>query len=196
MEGATMVVKQLRINGTMWTYRRVHQGNDVIIVASDGHNEKKCVVSHHRYDVHHRNVHMQVDGQAFDMTIRHDEQTGAKVVTDLHTCQQYRIESLCHRGEQSSKAVTSSLGLHDHRLKSPLAGRVIKVLVGPAQRVSEGEPLMLIESMKMENEIRSPRPGIIKTILTAEGNVVQPNHILIEFEKEGEDNATTKSQYG
>ena len=48
----------------------------------------------------------------------------------------------------------------------------------------------------MENEIRSPHAGIIKTIFMNVGDVVQQSHLIIEFEKEGEGNAAAKSPYG
>jgi biotin carboxyl carrier protein len=72
----------------------------------------------------------------------------------------------------------------------------MKICVQTGQSVHEGQPLCVIESMKMENEIRSPRAGIIKTIFMNVGNVVQPNHIMIEFEKEGEGNAAAKNSHG
>lgn len=82
-----------------------------------------------------------------------------------------------------------------HELKSPLAGRITRVVVQPGQSVQPGSPLLFIESMKMENEICAQSAAFIKTIFISEGNVVQPNQILIEFEKEGESNATSKNAH-
>ena len=78
-------------------------------------------------------------------------------------------------------------------LKSPLAGRVSRVVVEPGQRVERGQAILFIESMKMENEMGAPRAAFIKTIFIAPGIVVQPEQILVEFEEEGGAcNAATK----
>ena len=46
-------------------------------------------------------------------------------------------------------------------IKAPIPGLVVKVMVAPGQQVSEGDPLVILEAMKMENELRAPRDGII-----------------------------------
>lgn len=80
-------------------------------------------------------------------------------------------------------------------LKAPLGGRVIKILVEPGQQIIKNQPLIIIESMKMENEICAHCDTIIKTLPIKVGDLVQPNQVLVIFEKEGEKgnhNATPK----
>lgn len=82
-------------------------------------------------------------------------------------------------------------------LKSPLAGRVIKVLVTVGQEVKALQPLVIIESMKMENEICAPHNTIIKTLSIAAGNLVQQNQVLVTFdEMKGEIDGTSKNEHG
>jgi biotin carboxyl carrier protein len=85
--------------------------------------------------------------------------------------------------------------VQSNQLKSPLAGRITRVLVQQGQSVTAGQTLLFIESMKMENEICAQGAAFIKTIFISEGFVVQPDQILIEFEKEGESNATSKNEH-
>jgi biotin carboxyl carrier protein len=76
---------------------------------------------------------------------------------------------------------------------SPLAGRVIKILVGQSQAVSKNQPLVVIESMKMENELCAPYDAVIKTQYIFEGDVVKTNQVLLSLErKKGEGDATTE----
>jgi biotin carboxyl carrier protein len=49
-------------------------------------------------------------------------------------------------------------------VKAPIPGLVVKVLVAPGQQVAEGEPLLILEAMKMENELRAPRAGLIHEV--------------------------------
>jgi biotin carboxyl carrier protein len=46
-------------------------------------------------------------------------------------------------------------------IKAPIPGLVVKVMVAPGQQVAEGDPLLILEAMKMENELRAPRDGVI-----------------------------------
>lgn len=85
-------------------------------------------------------------------------------------------------------------------LKSPLAGRVIKVLVTPGQQVVAHQPIVIIESMKMENEICAPYNAFIKTLSITEGNLVQQNQVLVTFDEiqkeiEGENDGAAKNGY-
>lgn len=57
-------------------------------------------------------------------------------------------------------------------VSSEVAGNVWKVLAKEGQRVSEAEPLVIVESMKMEIPIESPTAGIVRQILCAEGQNV------------------------
>ncbi len=70
----------------------------------------------------------------------------------------------------------------ERALRSPLAGRVVKILVKPGDKVSKNQLLVIIESMKMENEIHATLHGFIKNVSIMEGNLVQQNQVLITFE--------------
>ncbi len=59
-----------------------------------------------------------------------------------------------------------------------LPGVVLKILVKPGDRVQAGDPVIIIESMKMENEIVSPRDGVIAEILVKEGQRVEAGDVL------------------
>ncbi len=80
---------------------------------------------------------------------------------------------------------------NDQSLHSPLAGRVLTVAVVVGQLVKKHQPLLTVESMKMENEICAPYDAIIKTLLIKPGDLVQPKQRLITFFLgEGVSNAT------
>ncbi|MBJ80081.1 MAG: acetyl-CoA carboxylase biotin carboxyl carrier protein subunit [Myxococcales bacterium] len=63
-------------------------------------------------------------------------------------------------------------------INSPMPGKVVKILVEEGQEVSEGDGLLVIEAMKIENELRAPKSGIVKTIQTSEGNTVESGSLL------------------
>lgn len=64
-------------------------------------------------------------------------------------------------------------------ISAPLAGNVWKIVVAQGQRVQEGDLLLVLEAMKMENEIIADRDGIIGELLVAEGSTVEIGQILL-----------------
>ena len=67
-------------------------------------------------------------------------------------------------------------------LKAPMPGRVLEILVNEGDSVAEGDGLIVLEAMKMENVIKSNREGVLKSIQTAVGDSVEKNAILLSFE--------------
>jgi acetyl-CoA carboxylase biotin carboxylase subunit len=64
----------------------------------------------------------------------------------------------------------------------PMPGKIIKIMVKKGEEIAEGEALLIIESMKMENTIKAPLRGIIKAININEGEMAETGHCLIEIE--------------
>jgi len=59
---------------------------------------------------------------------------------------------------------------------------VIRIAVKPGQTVQAGEVLISLEAMKMELPIRAPRDGIVRAVNCREGELVQPDQSLLDFE--------------
>lgn len=77
------------------------------------------------------------------------------------------------------------LKVHKHSVKevlSPMPGLVVSVFVEVGQTVIEGENLLSLEAMKMENIIKSPGVGRVRSIHISPSQAVDKNQILIEFE--------------
>ena len=66
-------------------------------------------------------------------------------------------------------------------IKAPMPGLVIDLKVKAGDEVKQGDPLLILEAMKMENILKSPGGGIVKTIKTKKGDSVEKNQVLIEF---------------
>jgi len=64
-------------------------------------------------------------------------------------------------------------------IKSPMPGRVVRVLVAVGDRVTERQPLVVVEAMKMENEIRAPGEGVVKDVLVVPGAAVESGAVLV-----------------
>jgi biotin carboxyl carrier protein len=61
---------------------------------------------------------------------------------------------------------------------APMPGKIIRLLVKPGDQVEVGEGLLVVEAMKMQNEVRSPKSGRVERLLVAEGTAVNAGEIL------------------
>ena len=63
-------------------------------------------------------------------------------------------------------------------VQAPMPGKVIRVLIGEGQSVEAGQGLLVVEAMKMQNEIRSPKSGTVQRVLVREGQAVNAGDVL------------------
>jgi biotin carboxyl carrier protein len=67
-------------------------------------------------------------------------------------------------------------------IKAMMPGRVVNVLVKPGETVAQGQGLIIIEAMKMENELKSPKAGVVAEVKVAAGQTVEKGGVLIVIE--------------
>lgn len=63
-----------------------------------------------------------------------------------------------------------------------MPGKVVKVVVEEGQEVEEGEPLLIMEAMKMEHTLRAPKAGKVVRVSAVPGAVIGEEDVLIELE--------------
>jgi acetyl/propionyl-CoA carboxylase alpha subunit len=68
------------------------------------------------------------------------------------------------------------------QVKAPMPGRVVRVLVNDGQTVAEGEAIVVIEAMKMQNELRSPKEGRVVRVAVGVGDAVGAGDVLAVVE--------------
>jgi biotin carboxyl carrier protein len=68
------------------------------------------------------------------------------------------------------------------RVQAPMPGKLVRVLVSAGQDVGAGQGLVVMEAMKMENEIRAPRAGRVKEAPVREGQAVETGALLVLLE--------------
>jgi biotin carboxyl carrier protein len=72
-------------------------------------------------------------------------------------------------------------GAGDTGLMAPMPATVVAIHVNPGQAVESGDTLIVLEAMKMELPLRSPRSGVVKSIHCQQGELVQPGIPLLEM---------------
>jgi pyruvate carboxylase subunit B len=66
-------------------------------------------------------------------------------------------------------------------LRAPMPGLVLRVLVAEGEEVHPGRPLVVVEAMKMENELKAAGPGVVRRVLVAPGDAVEKGAVLVEL---------------
>ena len=87
-----------------------------------------------------------------------------------------------HRLREERERLRSSARGAGGGLEAPMPGRVIAVRVSPGQAVGRGEELLVVEAMKMENALRAPRAGTVRSVAVRVGDMVTPGVALVDLE--------------
>jgi acetyl/propionyl-CoA carboxylase alpha subunit len=109
--------------------------------------------------------------------------TGADTQYNVYTRGSYRTvkiyndEMILHETLKRG----GSLG-NDSALTSGMPGKILKVQIQKGDVIKEGEPLIVMEAMKMENEMRAPKDVTIKDVLVKVGDNVEAGCLLVTFE--------------
>ena len=64
-------------------------------------------------------------------------------------------------------------------IKTAMPGKVVRILVESGDEVTKGDGIIVVEAMKMQNELKSPKDGVVKEIRSAEGDTVNVGEVLV-----------------
>ena len=71
-----------------------------------------------------------------------------------------------------SRKAAAGVGEGPQKVAAPMPGKVVRILVQPGSEVEAGQGIMVVEAMKMQNEIKSPKKGVVQKIAVTEGGSV------------------------
>ena len=118
---------------------------------------------------------VRVDGKVVDLTIEGAPPEVGAVASGHRSYVRVESERMCAAAQ--AKKSTSSGG--DKIVKSPMPGRVVKVLVAKGDSVAVGQGLFVLEAMKMENEVRARVAGTVAEVHVAAGATVEGSAKLL-----------------
>lgn len=122
---------------------------------------------------------IEVNGKMYNVGLEQE-------VNTLKTPILVRKEVITKPGENKISAKTAPMPPSNkpsaNGIKAPLPGSIIRVATKVGDTVKEGDLLLVMESMKMENNILSEKNGVVKNILVEAGQAVMQDDIMIELE--------------
>lgn len=93
------------------------------------------------------------------------------------------VADVAQQAAQRLSAADASDGAVAAAVHSPMPGKIVRVLVGAGQAVGAGEPLIVLEAMKMEHTMKAPADAVVAGVHAVEGEVVGQKALLLSLEK-------------
>lgn len=136
------------------------------------------------YQVHIKSIEgdvaeLEVNGTPYSVKIKQEIKASK---TPILVRKEAQSKSADKRVVENMTPVSSGAKPSSKTIKSPLPGSVIKVSVTEGQSFKEGDVLMVMESMKMENNILAERSGKVLKICAPAGSAVLQDEVLFEVE--------------
>lgn len=116
-------------------------------------------------------ANIEVNGTSYEVEVHRDMK-----VTKTPTLVRHPVVSKPGEGQITKKDATV------YKVKAPLPGSIFKLNVAVDDTVKKGDTLLVMEAMKMENNIMSEKDGVIKSIKVAVGDAVLQEDVLMEIE--------------
>lgn len=162
----------------------------------------KAQLDNQEYEVDIDKQGITIDGEQLDWDIQHIEN---QLFHIIHNDQSYRTEILevdkvakevkiKINGKKVTVSIKDKMDLLLEKLgmdmasssmlndiKAPMPGLILEINVNIGDEVQKGDPIMILEAMKMENVLKSPGEGTIKNIKVSKGDSVEKNQVLVEF---------------
>ena len=90
----------------------------------------------------------------------------------------YEVEVRDPRSPRSRQAAKAAAGEGERRITAPMPGKVVRILLQEGAQVEAGEGVLVVEAMKMQNELKSPKKGVLKKLVAREGAAVNAGETL------------------
>jgi biotin carboxyl carrier protein len=115
-----------------------------------------------------------LDGQAFDL--------GAVATEAGFDISLRGVRYAVGVADPRKKALRLTTATGQNAIKTTMPGRVVRILAKEGDAVVMGQPVIVVEAMKMENELKAPRDGTIRRVSVEAGALVEAGTVLVEIE--------------
>ncbi len=117
-----------------------------------------------------------LDGASFEMLVEETPQSHDVTLRG----EQFRVQIEDERTRRLNAGRQGpALPQGDLSVRAPIPGMIVKVLVEDGDEIIQDQPLMILEAMKMENEIRAMRSGVVRKVEVTAGQSVEQDAVLI-----------------
>lgn len=121
-----------------------------------------------------KNYTITVNGKVYEVTVEENTQNGVKKET---------AAPAPSANPAPVRTVNTGADVEGTPVKAPMPGKILDVKVSQGQNVKRGDVLMVLEAMKMENEIVAPEDGTVASVQVSAGSVVEAGDVLASLKQ-------------
>jgi acetyl/propionyl-CoA carboxylase alpha subunit len=125
-----------------------------------------------------QSISLLMDGQVYEVGL---EKNGHRFSVYFYD-DTIELELFDARKFQASNTARSTASSGPTRIQAPMPGKIVKVVVKEQSTVKEGDSLLIMEAMKMQNELKAPKSGTVSKIHVREGEPVSISQVLLVLE--------------
>jgi biotin carboxyl carrier protein len=116
---------------------------------------------------------LKIDGRVYDVIVSPNTDSYAVCINgkNLHVGKKSPLHLLGGKSARSGR----------REIKTSMPGRIIEIMIPEGERVEEGQVVLVLEAMKMQNAIKSPQPGTIENIAPKVGETVEAGSLLFSI---------------
>jgi biotin carboxyl carrier protein len=162
---------EIEINGRVRLVS-VTRADGVFHVAIDG---RRVDVDAARIDAHTWSLIVSGDRRTFEITIASDPASSQLAVG----VGPVRLAAAANGRRRSRKQAAAHASAGPQRVVAPMPGKIVRVLVQSGETVHARQPLIVVEAMKMENELRAGRAGTVAEVRAQAGQSVDAGAVLV-----------------
>jgi glutaconyl-CoA/methylmalonyl-CoA decarboxylase subunit gamma len=112
-----------------------------------------------------------IENKIYEVTIQESDNDKYSIIINGNL---FDVEILSALQERAKKLLEEKRSVnHEFEVKAPMPGMILKIKKQLGEVVTSGEPVIILEAMKMENELRSPVTGTLKELFVSEGSPVE-----------------------
>jgi len=159
------------INGSKWNVKILNQ-NELLL------DEKKY--NYELFPVCNNSYFLKLNNEIFELT---SEKLNNDTLKVLLKGNYFDVTVRTGLQEKAFKLLANSTVSQHHHLdvKAPMPGLILKIRKKVGEKVEQGESVIILEAMKMENDLKASASGIIENILVSEGSAVEKGAVLFSI---------------
>lgn len=127
------------------------------------------------------NYEVEIDGKLYRVTIEEISESQRSESKAISTNSSNENKKEIDRSIEKTEQTSTSASGNGKKVTAPMPGNVLEVLAKPGQTVQAGESVVVLEAMKMENEIVAPTGGVISAVDVRQGQSVESGDMLFEL---------------
>jgi biotin carboxyl carrier protein len=169
----TQITLELDVDGLVRTVQVTREGGRFAVILDGGRHLVDAVpIEPGRWSL------LTEDGRSHEVAVSSGRNGTLTVVVD---------GSVVPIAVRDSRRRSRAAGVHGPangpaRITAPMPGKIVRVLAAPGQIVAARQGVIVVEAMKMENELRAPRAGTVAEVLVCEGAPVEAGALLLTIE--------------